>query len=65
MLTFNVVQFERAAQMMGAAIDQVPFALANAMTTAAFKARDNLIQDMWPRYVEVRGPQLPPGCSAR
>jgi hypothetical protein len=53
-LSFDMRDFERKAAEIGAAVDQVPFALANAMTTAAFKTRDVLINETWPGHVEQR-----------
>jgi hypothetical protein len=54
MLTLDLSDFERKAREIGGAIDQVPFALANAMTTGAFKVRDALITETWPKAVTVR-----------
>jgi hypothetical protein len=54
MLEIDLSSFERAARNMGGAIDQVPFALANAMNGAAFEARSKLIGDTWPKHVTVR-----------
>jgi hypothetical protein len=53
-LSFDFSSFERKAKEIGGAIDQIPFALANAMSSAAFKVREILIDDTWPRHVEVR-----------
>lgn len=46
--------FERKAREIDGAIDQVPFALANALTTAAFRTREVLITETWPGAVVVR-----------
>ncbi|MGD9766866.1 MAG: hypothetical protein AB7U62_04410 [Pseudolabrys sp.] len=53
-MQIDLQAFERRAAEIGGAMDQVPFALANALTSAAFKTREFMINDMWPRYVEVR-----------
>ena len=39
--------FERKARQLGAAQDQIPFAMANALTAAAFKTREALIGETW------------------
>jgi hypothetical protein len=53
-LTIDLSAFEARARELGGAIDQVPFALSQALNTAAFKARDRLITQTWPRSVTVR-----------
>lgn len=58
MFSVDVRAFERKAAQLNAAADQVPFALANAMTTAAFQARDVLINETWPGAVKVRNKTL-------
>ncbi|MCX5496449.1 hypothetical protein OSH11_17210 [Kaistia dalseonensis] len=42
------------ADRLGGAVDQLPFALANALTAAAFTTRAFLVDDVWPRHVEQR-----------
>lgn len=54
MLTFDLRDFQRLARNLKTLESQVPFALANAMTHAAFRTRELLITDTWPRAVEVR-----------
>jgi hypothetical protein len=56
MLTIDVREFERAAKRMQAAVDQVPFALANALTTAAFRMKDEVLPETWSQHVTVRDP---------
>ncbi|MCD0417273.1 hypothetical protein LOC51_08605 [Rubrivivax sp. JA1024] len=51
---FDFSDFERKARELGAVADQIPFALANAMTAAAFKTRDVLVNETWPAHVEAR-----------
>ena len=46
--------FEDMARRMGAAIDQVPFALSRALNDAVKETRQTLIDDVWPRAVTVR-----------
>jgi hypothetical protein len=53
-MEFDLSDFERKAYELNGAIDQVPFALANAMSRAAFQTREFMVKDMWPRYVEQR-----------
>lgn len=50
----NFDDFLRRADEIGAARDQVPFALANAMTSAAFRTKTLLATDTWPKAVESR-----------
>lgn len=54
MISFDFSAFERKARQIGAAIDQVPFAIANSMTSAAFRTREALLNNTWPQHVEVR-----------
>lgn len=54
MLTFHFGEFERKAREIGAAVDQIPFALANSLNAAAFKARQHIVSTTWPSAVEVR-----------
>lgn len=54
MLTFDFAEFERAARRLGSAPDQVAFAISAAMNDAIKKTRATLIEETWPKYVEVR-----------
>lgn len=58
MLTFDFRDFERAAADLDAAADQIPFALANAMTSAAFRTKEALVEETWPKAVTVRNPRF-------
>lgn len=53
-LTFDLMDFERFTAKLGGAADQMPFALANAMTASAFRTRTDLTDDVWPTAVNVR-----------
>lgn len=53
-LSFDFSQFEKRAREIGGAIDQVPYALSNALNDAAFKARQSIITETWPQHVQVR-----------
>jgi hypothetical protein len=53
-LLLDFSEFERKTREIGAALDQIPFALANSLTSAAFKTRQHLIAETWPNSVEVR-----------
>ena len=53
-LTFDLREFEQAGRRLGCAADQFPFAIANAMTAAAFTTRYFLVDDVWPKHVEQR-----------
>lgn len=54
MLRLDFSAFERKARELDASIDQVPFALAQAMNQAVKNAREVLVQDTWPRHVQQR-----------
>lgn len=54
MLTFDMREFEQASRDMHGFADQIPFALANAMTSAAFKTKEALVAETWPQHVKVR-----------
>jgi hypothetical protein len=51
---FKMSEFERAAQGIGASIDQIPFAISVAMNRAAQLTRETLISETWPGHVTVR-----------
>ncbi|MBN9430829.1 MAG: hypothetical protein J0I45_00145 [Bosea sp.] len=53
-ITFDLTDFERLTAKLGGAADQLPFALANAMTSAAFRTRAGLTDDVWPKAVNAR-----------
>lgn len=54
MLELDLREFEKAARAMGAARDQVPYALSRALNEATQETRQLLINDTWPRSVTVR-----------
>jgi hypothetical protein len=53
-LKINFDEFERKAAALGAALDQVPYALSVALNTAAENTRNLLVQDTWPSHVKQR-----------
>jgi hypothetical protein len=53
-LNLDASEFEAKARAMGAAQDQVPYALSRALNSAATYARRQLISDTWPSHVTVR-----------
>lgn len=53
-LRLDMRHFERKAQELNGALDQVPFAIANALNTAVFAARKVLVTETWPGAVTVR-----------
>jgi hypothetical protein len=57
-LQFDSSSFERAARNLGASIEQVPFALASTLNSAAFAARRELTQVTWPSSVQVHNPRF-------
>jgi hypothetical protein len=52
---FNLSEFEKRARQLDGAIDQVPFALALALTEAAEITKQALV-DEWPQHVFQRNP---------
>src|SRR4051812_17006758 len=58
-IKFDLRDFERAAKRMGAAIDQVPYALKNVMNDAAFATRQYLSNDVWPGHLMQRNKRFP------
>lgn len=52
-ITFDVSDFGKRAERLGAEAKQVPFALSMMLNDAAFNARRALV-DTWPRYVTAR-----------
>jgi hypothetical protein len=57
-LSFDLSAFERKAQEIGGAIDQIPFALSTALNEAAFNTRQVLVQQTWPSHMSVRNPSF-------
>jgi hypothetical protein len=55
-LDLDIRDFERKARDVDAMVDQVPFALAQAMNRAVKDARESLIHETWPSAVTVRNP---------
>lgn len=53
-LKIDIRDFERLAKEMGGFVDQIPFAMAGALNTAAFDARKRLIGETWPGAIEAR-----------
>lgn len=54
MLTLDTRAFEDTARRLGLARKEVPFALANGLTHAAFKTKDALANGTWPSAVKVK-----------
>ena len=52
MITFNFRDFERAAKKLGAASDQIPYALARSLNDAAEIARKEIIEETWPNSIQ-------------
>jgi len=53
MITFDFSDFLAKANELGAAADQVPYALSRSLNTAATNARRVLTDNTWPSAVEV------------
>lgn len=54
MLTLDTSHFETTARKIGLAEREIPFALANAMTYAAYRTKDALTNGTWPQAVKVK-----------
>jgi hypothetical protein len=54
MIEFDMSVFERKANELRRQIEQVPYALADAMNKAAANTRNVLVQDTWPSHVTQR-----------
>jgi hypothetical protein len=53
-LQIDAAEFERKVADMGAAMDQLPFALSRALNDAVTEARHTLVDQTWPQHVTVR-----------
>jgi hypothetical protein len=53
-IEFDYADIQAAAERIGAAADQVPYALALAMNRSADVTRNLLIQSTWPQHVHAR-----------
>lgn len=53
-LTFDFRDFERAAERMQAAQEQIPFALSQAMNDGLAAAREQIVERTWPAHMTVR-----------
>lgn len=51
---FDFSGFERTGVALGLAEKEIPFALAQAMTRAAYTTKDALVRDTWPKFVQVK-----------
>jgi hypothetical protein len=54
MIEFDMSVFERKAKELRRQINQVPYALADAMNEAVANTRNVLVQDTWPSHVTQR-----------
>lgn len=53
MLKFDFSAFEKMADRLKVAEQQIPFAISKAMNASAFATRQELVNDTWPRHVSV------------
>jgi hypothetical protein len=53
-INFDVTQFERKVAQLGAAMDQLPFALSRSLNAAAVNTRTVLVRQTWPQAVQQR-----------
>lgn len=54
MLNFDMREFGARSRTLSGALDQIPFALANAMNDGVKAARTFLVTNTWPTHVDVR-----------
>lgn len=57
-LQFDFKEFERAAERIGGAADQLPYAISVALNDAVKVTRQYLIDTTWPKGVTVRDPNF-------
>lgn len=57
-IKFDFSSFQKEAQALGAAANQIPYILANVLNTAAFAARKELIETTWPSSVQIHNPNF-------
>ena len=57
-LQISMKDFERKARELSAAVDQVPFALAQAMNDALKATRKQIVTETWPQHVQMRNTQF-------
>lgn len=53
-LKLDIQEFERATANMGAAYDQMPFAVSRALNDAVKDTREVLVNETWPQHVQER-----------
>ena len=51
---FNLADIERLTKQVGGAADQIPFVMSQLLNDGAFKARQVLVSQTWPRSVTAR-----------
>lgn len=51
---FNIKDFDAAAKEINGLASELPYVIANLMNDGAFKTRQVLVSDTWPRHVQVR-----------
>jgi hypothetical protein len=54
MIEIDLSDYEREAERLGGYIDQVPFAMANALNVASFRTRELFVADTWPLHIHAR-----------
>jgi hypothetical protein len=64
-IELDYAELEAAAVRIGAAADQVPYALSLAMNRAADVTRNLLIQSTWPQHVQQRNNSFTASVTTR
>ena len=57
-LQINIEELVQHTMQVGAAIDQMPYALSRALNDSLVEARDYIIEHTWPEHVKVRNPNF-------
>lgn len=57
-VNIDLAPFEEKVRAMGAAMDQIPFALSRALNDAADDTYNSLIETTWTKAVKVRNPNF-------
>lgn len=58
-LEFDLKAIEQAADDIGGMRDQIPFVMAGVLNDAAFATRKEIVENIWPTYVQQRNRQFP------
>jgi hypothetical protein len=58
-VVLDMSQIKRVAEDLKVAVDQIPYAISRAMNDAVFATREKLVNETWPRHVQMRRASFP------